>query len=58
MSKWTKTTSVDLVIALGEGHEPSGDRASPAAGYCEAALAAADGGPPAEAGIARPADRH
>ncbi len=49
--------SIDLLIALGEGYEASGDRASAAAAYREAVAAAADGCPPAEAGLLRLAAR-
>jgi hypothetical protein len=42
--------SIDLLIALGEGYEASGDRASAAAAYREAVAAAVDGCPPATAG--------
>lgn len=45
--------SVDLLVALGEGYEASGDRASAAAAYREAVAAAIDGCPPATAGLAR-----
>ncbi len=49
--------SIDLLIALGEGYEVSGDRASAAAAYREAVAAAADGCPPAQSGLARLAAR-
>jgi hypothetical protein len=49
--------SIDLLIALGEGYEGSGDRASAAAAYREAVAAAVDGCPPAEAGLTRLAAR-
>ncbi len=49
--------SIDLLIALGEGYEGSGDRASAAAAYREAVAAAVDGCPPAEAGLIRLAAR-
>jgi hypothetical protein len=49
--------SIDLLIALGEGYEASGDRASAAAAYREAVAAAVDGCPPAEAGLVRLAAR-
>jgi len=49
--------SIDLLIALGEGYEASGDRASAAAAYREAVAAAVDGCPPAEAGLLRLAAR-
>ena len=45
--------AVDLLIALGEGYEAAGDRASAAAAFREAVAAAADGCPPAEAGLMR-----
>jgi hypothetical protein len=45
--------AIDLLIALGEGYEATGDRASAAAAYREAVAAAADGCPPAEAGLVR-----
>ncbi len=44
---------VDVLIALGEGYEASGDRVSAAAAFREALVAAADDCPPAEAGLAR-----
>lgn len=50
--------SIDLLIALGEGYEASGDRASAAASYREAVAAAVDGCPPAEAGLLRLAARN
>jgi hypothetical protein len=46
-----------LLIALGEGYEASGDRASAAAAYREAVAAAVDGCPPATAGLVRLAAR-
>jgi N-terminal 7TM region of histidine kinase len=49
--------SIDLLIALGEGYEASGDRASAAAAYREAVAAAVDDCPPAEAGLVRLAAR-
>jgi len=49
--------SIDLLIALGEGYEASGDRASAAAAYREAVAAAVDGCPPATAGLLRLAAR-
>jgi hypothetical protein len=49
--------SIDLLVALGEGYESSGDRASAAAAYREAVAVAVDGCPPAEAGLARLATR-
>jgi DNA-binding SARP family transcriptional activator len=49
--------SIDLLIALGEGYEASGDRASAAAAYREAVAAAVDGCPPATAGLGRLAAR-
>ena len=45
--------SLDLLIALGEGYEATGDRASAAAAYREAVAVAVDGCPPAEAGLVR-----
>jgi hypothetical protein len=50
--------SVDLLIALGEGYEAFGDRASAAAAYRDAVAAAIDGCLPAEAGLARLAGRN
>ena len=44
---------VDLVIALGEDYEASGDRMSAAAAFREALMRAPDGCPPAAAGLAR-----
>jgi hypothetical protein len=44
--------SIDLLIALGQGYEASGDRAS-AAAYREAVAVCVDGRPAAEAGLAR-----
>jgi DNA-binding SARP family transcriptional activator len=44
---------VDLVIALGEAYEESGDRMSAAAAFREALMRAPDGCPPAAAGLAR-----
>lgn len=49
--------SIDLLIALGEGYEATGDRVSAAAAYREAVAAAGDGCPPAEAGLVRLAAR-
>ena len=49
--------SIDLLVALGEGYEASGDRASAAAAYREAVAAAVDGCPPATAGLVRLAAR-
>jgi hypothetical protein len=49
--------SIDLLIALGEGYEATGDRASAAAAYREAVAAAVDGCPLAEAGLVRLAAR-
>ena len=49
--------SIDLLVALGEGYEASGDRASAAAAYREAVAAAVDGCPPATAGLLRLAAR-
>ena len=49
--------STDLLIALGEGYEASGDRPSAAAAYRDAVAAAVDGCPAAEAGLARLAAR-
>lgn len=45
--------STDLLIALGEGYEAAGDRASAAAAYRDAVASAADGCPPAAAGLGR-----
>lgn len=45
--------SIDLLIALGEAYEASGDRASAAAAYRDARSAAIDGCQPAEAGLLR-----
>lgn len=45
--------TIDLLIALGEGYEAGGDRASAAAAYREATALAEDGCPPAEAGLIR-----
>jgi DNA-binding SARP family transcriptional activator len=45
--------SVDLLIALGELYETTGDRVSAAAAYREAVAAAADDCPPATAGLSR-----
>lgn len=45
--------SVDLLIALGEGYEAAGDRVSASAAYREAVASAADGCPPAAAGLLR-----
>jgi two-component SAPR family response regulator len=44
---------VDLVIALGEAYESSGDRMSAAAAFREALMRAPDGCPPAAAGLVR-----
>jgi len=44
---------VDLVIALGEAYEASGDRMSAAAAFREALMRAPDGCPPAAAGLVR-----
>ncbi len=44
---------VDLVLALGESYESSGDRMSAAAAFREALIRAPDGCPPAVAGLAR-----
>ena len=44
---------VDLVTALGEAYEASGDRMSAAAAFREALMRAPDGCPPATAGLAR-----
>ena len=49
--------SIDVLVALGEGYEAAGDRASAAAAYREAVAAAADGCPPATAGLLRLAAR-
>ena len=49
--------SIDLLVALGEGYEVSGDRPSAAAAYREAVAAAVDGCPPATAGLVRLAAR-
>jgi len=49
--------SVDLLVALGEGYEASGDRASAAAAYRDAVATTIDGCLPAEAGLARLAGR-
>ncbi len=49
--------SIDLLIALGEGYEASGDRASAGAAYRDAVALAVDGCPPAEAGLSRLAVR-
>jgi hypothetical protein len=45
--------SIDLLTALGEGYETSGDRVSAAAAYRQAIAVAVDGCPPAEAGLSR-----
>ncbi len=45
--------SVDLLTALGEGYETSGDRVSAAAAYRQAIALAVDGCQPAEAGLSR-----
>ena len=44
---------IDLVVALGETYEASGDRLSAAAAFREALTRAPDGCPPAVAGLAR-----
>ncbi len=44
---------IDLLVALGEGYETAGDRVSAAASYRDALGWAADGCPPAAAGLAR-----
>ena len=49
--------SIDVLVALGEGYEAAGDRASAGAAYREAVAAAVDGCPPAAAGLARLATR-
>ena len=49
--------SIDVLVALGEGYEAAGDRASAGAAYREAVAAAVDGCPPASAGLARLAAR-
>jgi len=49
--------SIDVLVALGEGYEAAGDRASAGAAYREAVAAAVDGCPPAAAGLARLAAR-
>ena len=49
--------SIDVLVALGEGYEAAGDRASAGAAYREAVAAAVDGWPPAAAGLARRATR-
>lgn len=43
----------DLLVALGEGYEATGDRASAAAAFRDALASADDGSPLAEAGLAR-----
>lgn len=48
-----RTRYVDLLIAIGERQEVRGDRASAAAAFREARLAAGDDCPPADAGLAR-----
>ncbi len=48
-----RSRSIDLLIALGEGYEASGDRASAAAAYREAVATALDDCPLAEAGLLR-----
>jgi hypothetical protein len=48
---------VDLLVALGEGYEKAADCASAGAAYRDAVAAAADGCPPAEAGLLRLAAR-
>jgi DNA-binding SARP family transcriptional activator len=48
---------LDLLIALGEAYEASGDRSSASAAFREAVAVAADGCPPAVAGLARIAVR-
>ncbi len=45
--------SIDLLTAIGEGYETSGDRVSAAAAYRQAIAIAVDGCPPAEAGLIR-----
>jgi len=49
--------SIDVLVALGEGYEAAGDRASAAAAYREAVAAGVDGCPPATAGLLRLAAR-
>lgn len=44
---------IDLLIALGQGYEASGDRASAAAAYRDAVAGSADGCPSAQAGLTR-----
>ena len=44
---------VDLLIALGEGYEATGDRVSAAAAFREALVTAGDDCPPAKAGLSR-----
>ena len=44
---------VDLMVALGESHESSGDRMAAAGAFREAVTRAPDGCPPAVAGLAR-----
>jgi DNA-binding SARP family transcriptional activator len=44
---------IDLLVALGEGYEALGDRASSAVAYRDAVATAVDGCPPAEAGLLR-----
>jgi two-component SAPR family response regulator len=48
---------IDVLIALGEGYEAAGDRASAGAAYREAVVEAVDGCPPATAGLMRLAAR-
>ncbi|MGH2429473.1 MAG: histidine kinase N-terminal 7TM domain-containing protein [Candidatus Limnocylindria bacterium] len=48
-----RTRYVDLLLAIGERQEARGDRASAAAAFREARLAAGDDCPPADAGLAR-----
>ena len=48
-----RSRAVDLVIALGEAYEASGDRMSAAAAFREALTRAPDGCPPAVAALAR-----
>jgi hypothetical protein len=48
---------IDVLIALGEGYEAAGDRASAGAAYREAVAEAVDGCPPATAGLMRLAAR-
>jgi DNA-binding SARP family transcriptional activator len=48
-----RSRSIDLLIALGEGYEASGDRVSAAAAFREAVATALDDCPLAEAGLRR-----